>query len=67
MMINNVKARKMLSKWCTAYLAHIVNKSEEVVLGVKDTLMMQEFLDVFLNSLSKVALERGIKFSIKFA
>lgn len=36
MIISSVKARKMLSKGCTRYLAHIVNKSDEALLSVKD-------------------------------
>lgn len=37
MIINSVKIEKILSKWCITYLEHIVNKSNETVLGVRDT------------------------------
>lgn len=65
MMSNNVKARKMLSKRCIAYLAHIVNKLDEIVLNVKDVPVVQKFLDVFPYSLPKLALEKTIEFSIE--
>lgn len=39
-MINSVKAKKILSKGYTRYLAHIENKTNEVVPGVKDTLVV---------------------------
>lgn len=40
MIISSVKARKMLSKGCIRYLAYIVSKSDEVILNVKDTLVV---------------------------
>lgn len=56
-MISSVKAKEMLRKGCLGYLAHIMNKINEVVSGVKDTLVVQEFPDVFLDSFSRSALE----------
>lgn len=47
------------------YLVHIVNKSYEVTLGVKDTLVMQEFLDVFLEGFPRLVLMRKMEFNIK--
>lgn len=39
----------------------------KLVLGVKDTLVVQEFLNIFLNSLLGLALEKEVKFNIKSA
>lgn len=66
-MINNVKAKKILSKRCIRCLAHIVSKSDEVVLGVKDTLMVQKLPNVFHNSFLRFTLEKKVEFSIKLA
>lgn len=43
LMINSVEVRKILSKGCIGYLAHIVSKIDTKVLDVKDTSMVQEF------------------------
>lgn len=40
MIISHVKARKILSKSCMSYLVHIVGKSDEIILGVKDNLVV---------------------------
>lgn len=40
MMINSVKVKKMLSKGCITYLTHVMNISDETVLGVKDILVV---------------------------
>lgn len=66
-MINSVNIRKMLSKRCVAFMAHIVNRSDEIVLGVKDTSMVQEFPNIFTDNLSKLALERKVKSNIELA
>lgn len=67
MMINIVKAKKMLSKGCITFLVHIVNKIDEVVLGVRDTPMVQNFSNVFLNNFPKLTPEREVKFNIELA
>lgn len=64
MMNNSVQARKILS---IGYLAHVVSKSDKAIPRVKDTLEMQEFLDVFLDNLLELALEKEIEFNIKLA
>ncbi|XP_044502571.1 uncharacterized protein LOC123223472 [Mangifera indica] len=68
MMISSVRARKMLSKGCIGYLAHVVNKSNsESTLNVKNTLVVYEFLDVFPDNLSGLAPEREVEFSVELA
>lgn len=67
MLINNIKARKILSKGCIAFLAHIINKTNKTVSDVKDTLVLQEFPNVFPNSLPRLALENKVEFSIELA
>lgn len=57
-MISSVKAQKFLSKGCTCYLAHIINKVDETVPGVKETLMLCEFQDILLDSLTRLALKK---------
>lgn len=59
MMVSSIKAKKILSKQCMTYLVHVVQKLKEIVSSIKDTLMVQEFLDVFLDNLLGLALERG--------
>lgn len=66
-MINNVKARKILSKKCMVYLAHIVNRSDEIILDVKDILVVQKFQNSFLNSLPGLAPKKEIEFNIELA
>lgn len=66
-MINSVKTKKILSKWCIVVLAHIVNKTNEVVLRVRDSPVVQKFPNVFPNSLPRLALEKELKFSIELA
>lgn len=46
-MINNVKARKILNKGCTRYLTHMVNKVDESILSLQNTVIVSEFQDVF--------------------
>lgn len=48
-------------------MACIVNKSNEVVPSVKETLVVQEFSGVFPNSLPKLAPERKVEFNIELA
>lgn len=65
MMISSVKAKKMLSKRCMAYLVYTVNRSDEVVLGMKDTPVEQKFLDVFFNNFLGLTPNKELEFSIK--
>lgn len=46
---------------------HIVNRSDKVTLYVKDTLVVQDFSNVFLGSLQGLAQEREVEFSIELA
>lgn len=55
MMISSIKAKKILSKRCMVYLVYVVQKSTKIVLDIKDTLMIQESLNVFSNSLLGLA------------
>lgn len=59
--INSIKARNMLCKGYTRYLAHIVNEINEVVLSVTGTPMVQEFSNVFPNILPRLALEQEVE------
>lgn len=43
MMNNNIKVRKMLSKSCIGYLAHIIGKTDNVVLNLQFALIVFEF------------------------
>lgn len=65
MIINNVKAKKMLSKMCIAYLEYIVNRSDKVVVSVKDTPKVQEFSNIFSDSLPGLAPKKKVEFSIQ--
>lgn len=49
-MINSLKVRKMLSKGCTSFLV-------ELGLNNKETLVVQEFSNVFPKELPGLALE----------
>lgn len=68
LMISNVKALKMLSKGYVGYLVYVSNKAEAKVASSMDSVpVVCEFLNVFLNNLSRLALEREVEFSIKMA
>lgn len=67
MMISSVKTRKMLSKRCPSYLTHIVSKVDGSILSLQDTLIVYEFQDMFLDNLSRLALERKVEFNIELA
>lgn len=43
MMINNIKARKMLSKGCMGYLTHGMRKTDDIVLSLQSIAVMCEF------------------------
>lgn len=67
MLISSVKAKKMLSIGCIAYLAHVFNRPDKVVSSVEDTLVVKKFAEVFYDNLSRLAPKRELKFSIKLA
>lgn len=67
MMINSVQGKKILSKKCTRYLAHIVREYNITVPIMRDTLMVQEFLDIFPESFSELTIKKKLEFSIKLA
>lgn len=54
-----------MSRVCIGFLAHIMNKTNKLVSDVKDTPIVQEFLDIFLDSLLGLALEKEMVFNIK--
>ncbi|XP_038892579.1 uncharacterized protein LOC120081622 [Benincasa hispida] len=62
-LISKVKARKLLSKGCKAYLAHVV-----VVQGKKinpeDVLVVNEFRDIFPKELPRLPIDREVEFTI---
>lgn len=67
MMISCVEARKILSKGCMGYLAHIVNKMDKLVLSLQNTSLVYEFQDKFPNNLSGLAPKRKVEFNIEVA
>lgn len=42
-MIISIEARKLLSKGCTGYLAHVVGKKADSALSLQSTLVICEF------------------------
>lgn len=62
-MINSVKARKMLHKVCMSYLTHIVNIIDKLIPDLSSTLVVYEFLNVCLDSLSGLESEKEIEFN----
>lgn len=60
MMVNIVKARKILSMGCTGYLAHIINKVDESILSLQDTPIVCEFQDLFLDNQPSQHLRRSL-------
>lgn len=67
MMISNLKAKKILMKGCSRYLAHVVSKPDETALSLQSALMIFEFPYVFPNKLLRLAPKREVKFSIELA
>ncbi|XP_038889382.1 uncharacterized protein LOC120079301 [Benincasa hispida] len=59
-----VKARTLLSKGCEAYLAYVVI-SQDRKLKPEYVPMVQEFLDVFLEELPGLLLDREVEFTIE--
>lgn len=58
----------MLSKRRIGYLAYVVNKSNFMsTSSVGKMLVVYEFVDIFLDSLLKLALEREVELRIEFA
>lgn len=66
-MINNLKARKMLLKGHSKYLAHAVSKPIEPALNLQSTLVVCEFSDMFPDEFPGLTLVRKVKFSIELA
>ena len=62
--ISAVAARKLLSKGCQAFLAHVVDTSMGVV-GLEDIPVVREFPDVFPEELPGLPPAREIDFSIE--
>nr|GEX02586.1 hypothetical protein [Tanacetum cinerariifolium] len=52
-----MKARKYMSRGCQAYMAHVIDTNVEKK-NAKDVLVVNEFLDVFLEDLSGIPPER---------
>lgn len=58
-----VKARRMLSKGCEAFLAHVV-EAKPSKLKPKDVPVVCEYLDAFPEELSRLPLDREVEFII---
>ena len=63
-LISPLKAKKLLRKGCTAFLAHVVNMQEEK-LKLEDVPIVNEFLDVFPTDLLGLPLDREVEFTIE--
>lgn len=62
-LVSAVKARRMMSKGCEAYLAHVIEvKSGK--LKSKDMPVIHEYLDVFPKELSGLPVDQEIEFTI---
>ena len=62
--ISAVKARKLLSKGCSAYLAYVIG-AQVSKLKPEDIPVVSEFLDVFPKELPGLPPDREIEFSIE--
>ena len=62
-MISAFRAKRLLRKGCQGYLAHVVDTRKEV-LKLDDIPVVREFLDVFLEDLLGIPIDREIEFSI---
>ena len=63
-MISTLEAKILLHKGCEAYLAHVIDKFSSKVTLEKVPVVC-EFLDVFLENLSGLPLDRELEFEIE--
>lgn len=66
MMFSAVKAWKMLSKWCTGFLAYMMSKVE-LGLDINEMPFIQEFSNIFLKELLRLTLKQKVEFVIELA
>jgi hypothetical protein len=62
-LILGVRARKLLFKSYTGYLAYLLNKPSEPG-KIEEVLVMNEYLDVFLVELTEAPPNRQVEFTI---
>jgi hypothetical protein len=62
-LISGVRARKLLYKTCTGYLAYLLNKPSEPG-KIKEVPVVSEYLNVFPAELAEVPPDREIEFTI---
>ena len=62
-LISAISAKRLLNRGCQAYLAY-VRDVEFGVLELRGILVVENFLDVFPEDLSRLSLEREIDFCI---
>ena len=62
--ISSIKAKKLLDSGCIGYLASVVDISLEQHSEPEDVLVVQEFLEVFLEDLPGLPPDREIEFII---
>lgn len=67
MMISSVKAKKMLRKGCTEYLAHMMNKVDESVSSFQNAFIIVKFQVMFLDNLPRLTPTEEVKFSIELS
>ena len=63
--VSAVRAEKMISQSCKAYLAFMTSNSQDSELKVKDIPVVREFSDVFYDQLPGFSPKREIEFAIK--
>ena len=61
--ITAMKAKRLLSKGCQGYLAHVV-LTEETTTSVEDVGVVRHFLDVFPEDLPGLPPDREVEFTI---
>lgn len=64
MMNSAMKARKMLHKKCTCFLAHLVSRVEPS-LSIDKMSIVMKFVDVFPKELPKPAPKQKVEFNIE--
>jgi hypothetical protein len=62
-LISGMRARKLLYKSCTGYLAYLLNKPSEPE-KIEEVPVVSEYLDVFPTELTKIPPDSEVKFAI---
>ena len=65
MIVSAWKARKWLANGCAGFLASVVDTSKKEKAKLKDVPVVNEFVEVFPEYLSRLPLNREVMFEIK--